>query len=374
MSYVVSILAFLFIFSVLILVHEFGHFYAARRAGVKVEEFGMGLPPRAKGLWKDKLGTLYSLNWIPFGGFVRMYGEDSTDEKMQDKEGSFSSKSVGARTMIILAGVLMNFLLGYVILVLLFTVGTKPFVVTPEDFQYYRDQGIIEAQDQVTVMEFSDESLADEAGLKTGDVIVQAGGNDISKIDQLLAATGSVPGQDISLNVRRGEENMTFDVPVNDEGKMGVVISDAPKILEVKELQYSFPQALVQAGYETGRLSVLTMKMFVQVLVDLFTKAEISEQVSGPVGIAQLTHQTTQNGGGLDLLKLIALLSISLGAINVLPIPALDGGRFLSIIFEVLTGKRPNASLEAKIHAFGFLLILVLILAVTYNDILKLIR
>jgi len=276
--------------------------------------------------------------------------------------------------MIILAGVLMNFLLGYVILVLLFTVGTKPFVVTPEDFQYYRDQGIIEAQDQVTVMEFSDESLADEAGLKTGDVIVQAGGNDISKIDQLLAATGSVPGQDISLNVRRGEENMTFDVPVNDEGKMGVVISDAPKILEVKELQYSFPQALVQAGYETGRLSVLTMKMFVQVLVDLFTKAEISEQVSGPVGIAQLTHQTTQNGGGLDLLKLIALLSISLGAINVLPIPALDGGRFLSIIFEVLTGKRPNASLEAKIHAFGFLLILVLILAVTYNDILKLIR
>jgi regulator of sigma E protease len=371
MSYLISLVVFLLIFSVLILVHEFGHFYAARKAGVKVEEFGMGLPPRAKGLWKDKMGTLYSLNWIPFGGFVRMYGEDSEDEKMRAKEGSFASKSIPARTIIILAGVIMNFLLGYVILVLLFSVGTKPFIVTPEDFQYYREQGIVVAQEQVLVSGFSDDSQADEAGLMKGDVVLRAGGAAVSMNDDLVKAAEAVTGQSLLLEIQRGEEQVSVDVPVNAEGRMGLVISDAPVIQEIKEVQFSFPQALVQAGYETARLSVLTMKMFVEVLFDLFTKAEISEQVSGPVGIAQLTHMTTQTGTIFDLLKLVALLSISLGAINVLPIPALDGGRFLSIIFEVVTGRRPDASLESKIHAFGFLLILVLILAVTYNDIMK---
>src|SRR5690606_7952575 len=132
--------------------------------------------------------------------------------------------------------------------------------------------------------------------------------------------------------------------------------------------------ALKQAGYEVARLSVLTMKMFIQVLFDLFIKAEISEQVSGPIGIAQMTHQTTQTGGFFDILKLVALLSISLGAINVLPIPALDGGRFLSSLFEIVMRKRPDASLEAKIHAFGVLLIIILILAVSYNDIVRLLQ
>lgn len=371
MSYFVSFLVFLVIFSILILVHEFGHFYAARRAGVKVEEFGMGLPPRMKGLWTDKSGTLYSLNWIPFGGFVRMFGEDSADEKMVYKDGSFASKGIFARVIIILAGVLMNFLLGYLILVLLFSVGTKPFIVTSEDFDKYREMGLIEAQDQISVVDFSDESVADEAGLMAGDVIVQAGGDQILSNADLVEVAKNFMGRELLLNIKRGEENLSLNVLVNGEGKMGIVISEAPLIKSIKEVQYPFPEALIQAGYETGRLSVLTMKMFIQVLVDLFTKAEISDQVSGPIGIAQITHKTTQEGGFFDILKLVALLSISLGAINVLPIPALDGGRFLSIIFEIVTRRRPNASLEAKIHAFGFLLLIVLILVVTYKDILK---
>jgi len=374
MDYLISIVVFLIIFSVLILVHEFGHFFAARKAGVKVEEFGMGLPPRMKGLWKDKSGTLYSLNWIPFGGFVRMYGEDSDDKEMWKKEGSFGSKSILARTLIILAGVLMNFLLGYVILVLLFSVGTRPFVVTQEDFQYYREQGIIQANDQVVVTEFAEDSQADEAGLMAGDVVLTAEGTAVATNAALVDIAQKNAGGDLDLLIRRGEEELLVNVPVNSEGKMGVVISEAPEILSVQEVQYSFPQALKQAGYEVARLSVLTMKMFIQVLFDLFIKAEISEQVSGPIGIAQMTHQTTQTGGFFDILKLVALLSISLGAINVLPIPALDGGRFLSILFEIVMRKRPDASLEAKIHAFGFLLIIILILAVSYNDIVRLLQ
>jgi|CXWL01.1.fsa_nt_gi regulator of sigma E protease len=373
MTYLISILVFLVIFSVLILVHEFGHFFAARKFGVKVEEFGMGLPPRLMGLWKDKLGTLYSLNWIPFGGFVRMLGEDSEDPALRHREGSFSSKRVGPRTIIILGGVIMNFLLGYLILVLLFSVGTKPFIVNIDDFKYYRAQGVILAEDRVVITDFSDTSPAQIAGLQKDDFIEAINGQIVTSNQQVVDILSSLSGQSVPLEVKRGEQQLSIEVPVNKDGMIGVAISDAPDIKEVKEIQLSLPEAMVEAGYQTARLSWLTMQMFVQVIFDLFTKFELSAQVSGPVGIAQITHQTTQNGDLMDILKLVALLSISLGAINVLPIPALDGGRFLSIFFELITRRRPNAAWEARIHAFGFLIIIILIVAVTYNDILKLI-
>lgn len=372
MSYLISILVFIVVFSLLILVHEFGHFYAARRSGVKVEEFGLGLPPRAKGLYTDKKGTLYSLNWIPFGGFVRMYGEDSADEGMQHKEGSFASKGIPARVLIILGGVIMNFLMGFVLLTYLFNVGIEPLIVNQADFDYYKEQGYFELQEQVTVTGFSETSLADEAGLLEQDVLLSANGNTLLKNADLVAVASESAGTEISLEVLRGEETVEVNVPVNEAGQLGVVISDFPKILDQKKMQLDFLPAVKQAGYETARLSVETMRMFIDVLVNLFTKAELSQQVSGPVGIAQHTHIAVQEGGILDILKLIALLSISLGAINVLPIPALDGGRFLSIIFEIVLRKRPNAAWEARIHATGFILILILIVAVTYNDILKL--
>lgn len=373
MSYLLSVLVFLLIFSILILIHEFGHFFAARKAGVKIEEFGMGLPPRAKGFYKDRAGTLYSLNWIPFGGFVRMYGEDSEDKNLEHKEGSFSSKSIGKRTIIILGGVFMNFLLGYILLTVLFSVGTKPFIVSSDDLDYYRSQGIVTADDRVLLQGFLEGSKAKEVGLQEGDIIIEAEGKPILKSKDLKNIATAKKNGSLSLTVQRKEEKIRFHVPVDFEGKMGISIAEAPDVKEVKKVKFSVPEALYQAGYETVRLSWLTMKMFIQVLFDLFSKAELSPQVSGPVGIAQITHQTTQQGGFFEILKLIALLSISLGAINVLPIPALDGGRFLSIAFELVAGKRPNARWETRIHALGFVLLLFLILAVTYNDILRLI-
>lgn len=372
MAYLISVLVFLLIFSILILIHEFGHFFAARKLGVKVEEFGMGLPPRALKIAKDRHDTIYSLNWIPFGGFVRMVGEDSEDPEMRHKAGSFASKPVFSRTLIILGGVFMNFLLGYVILVYLLTVGTKPFILSREDFQSYREQGIIEATDQVVIQDFVEGSPAKNAGLEKGDIIAQLDGNAIMKAQDLIAFTQVKANRIVSLVVRRGGETRSFQSLVNPDGKMGIVISDFPDVKSIKDISYSFPKALLVSGYESFRLSYLTMKMFIKVLFDLLSKAELSSQVSGPVGIAQITHQTTQTGDLNEVLKLIALLSLSLGAINVLPIPALDGGRFLSIAFEVLTRRRPNALWEARIHAFGFFLLLLLILVITYQDIVKL--
>ncbi|MDP3975924.1 MAG: M50 family metallopeptidase [bacterium] len=372
MDYLISGVVFFAIFSLLILIHEWGHFYAARKAGVKIEEFGLGLPPRAKGLYTDKKGTLYSLNWIPFGGFVRMYGEDSGDPKMQSKEGSFSSKSLLARTLIILGGVFMNFLLGFALLVVLFRVGIEPFILDRADFDYYRSQGLIVAEDGVVVSDFVDGSAAELAGLQRGDLVLEVSGSSIASGKQLIDITQSRANADIDLKINRSGQQILLRVPVDADGRMGVYISDFPEVKEIKKLQLSLPQAIVHAGSETARLSWATMKMFVQVIFDLFTRFELSEQVSGPVGIASLTHHATQNGL-IDVLKLIALLSISLGAINVIPIPALDGGRFLSILFELVSRRRPNAMWEARIHAFGFVLLIVLIFAVTYQDIVRLI-
>ncbi len=371
MAYFVSIVIFVLIFSLLILIHEWGHFYAARRAGVRVEEFGLGLPPKAVTLKTDKKGTDYTLNWIPFGGFVRMFGEDSGDAKLYDHPESFMSKTLWQRTIIVLGGVIMNFLLGFVLLTVLFSVGTKPLVVTQEDFQHYVDTGVIIAENQVMISGFADGSPAESAGILKNDQVLSVDGTEVNTVQSLIDTLAGSADLNVDLIVLREGEEMSLPVTLNDEKKMGVIIQDAPDIKEVKEIQLPVHQAVVKAGQETARLSWLTMKLFVNVIVDLFTKAELSEQVSGPVGIAQLTHQTTQEGDFFDILKLIALLSISLGAINVLPIPALDGGRFITLAYELITRKKPNPSLEAKIHGVGFIVLILLIFAVTYQDIVR---
>ncbi len=371
MAYLVSIVIFVLIFSLLILIHEWGHFYAARRAGVRVEEFSLGLPPKAMTIRTDKKGTEYTLNWIPFGGFVRMFGEDSGDKKLYDHPESFMSKTLWQRTIIVLGGVIMNFLLGFVLLTVLFSVGTKPLVVTQEDFQHYQSTGVIVADNQVMISGFADESPAMDAGLLASDLVTAVNGVAVDTVDSLIAALAASESLTVQLDLVRDEEPLTLPVTLNAERKMGVMIQDVPDIQEVKKIQLPVHEAALMAGKETARLSWLTMKLFVNVIVDLFTKAELSEQVSGPVGIAQLTHQTTQEGDVFDILKLIALLSISLGAINVLPIPALDGGRFITLGYEFITRKKPNPSLEAKIHGVGFIVLILLIFAVTYQDIVR---
>ncbi|MDF2379411.1 MAG: site-2 protease family protein [Candidatus Gracilibacteria bacterium] len=370
MSVFISIVAFLFIFSLLILIHEFGHFYAARKCGVKVEEFGLGLPPRAKGLWKDKKGTLFSLNWIPFGGFVRMYGEDSNDDSLRGKEGSFSSKSIPQRTIIILGGVIMNFLLGYVLLVYLMTSGAGPFVLSQEDLMEYKDSGVLVTEDLVLIKSFTDTSMADEEGMMVGDFLVMVDGNKVSTSKEVIETVQQKVSQTVLVEVLRGEEVVDLELSVSDKGTLGIEIGDYPEILEINPIPLQ--ESVVLAARDTARLSWYTMKMFGNVLFTLVTSASVSDQVSGPVGIAQLTHQAAQKGFD-DLIRLIVLLSISLGAINVLPIPALDGGRFISIFFEAVTGKRPNSEWEARIHAFGFLLLISLIFVITYKDIMRLI-
>lgn len=341
----------------------------ARKAGIKVEEFGIGLPPKAKKVYTDKYGTIYTVNWIPFGGFVRMYGEDSSDPKVIKDNKSFASKSLLRRTSVIVAGVVMNFLLAWVIITIGFTVGMKPFLVTESDLQKGIESGIVEVQNVLYIHEITEGSVLSQTDLKTGDVVVGINNKLVPKADDLSELLS--PNESVKLMVVSDGEEIFLDVITDSDGKLGFVISDEQMVLDVKKVSYPFYQAPYYAIKEVGRLSVLTVKMLGDVIVSLVAKFTVPEGVAGPVGIAKMTHYFVQQGF-MALLQFTALISISLGVINIMPFPALDGGRFLFIIFEAITRKKPSAKWEGIIHSTGFVLLMVLIFVITWNDILNL--
>jgi regulator of sigma E protease len=288
---ILSLIAFLVIFSALILVHEYGHFTAAKKSGVKVEEFSLGM---GKLLWKKQKGeTQYSLRAVPFGGYVKMLGE----EDKSDDPRSFSKAKLWRRMMITLAGVFMNFVMAILALTVLFTAGTNPILITDADVE-----------------------RAEAAGL------------------------------------------LVLSEEVNEDGKR--------ELLEIVPIQKPFPQSLLFATTETYRISVAVVQKLGEIPVEIIKERRIPEGLAGPVGIAEITHKIVPLGL-LALLKLFALLSISLGVINLLPIPALDGGRFLFQIVELVTFRKPPESWENAIHMAGFILLMGLLVVITWNDIMR---
>lgn len=365
----ITIIVFILIFSLLVLVHEWGHFYMARRAGIKVEEFGIGLPPRAKALYTDKQGTVYSLNWIPFGGYVRLYGEDISDPKVLAAKDSYASKTKLQRTAVIVAGVFMNFVLAWLLITIGFSIGMKPFIVTQDDLLKAKEAGLIEMEHALFVQEIVADSPLAKTELKSGDLILKL--NDQTVPQAVMLSQILVPNQPVTLSVLRGEKTIDISAVTNEEGKLGFAVADSSHITEQKTVRYPVHVAAWQAVKEVGRLSYLTLDMLGDVVVSLVSKFTVPDGVAGPVGIAKMTYQFTQQGA-MALLQFTALLSISLGVINIMPFPALDGGRFLFIIVETIIGKKPNAKWESVIHGVGFVLLMLFILLITFNDIMNL--
>lgn len=299
-----SILAFLLIFSTLIIVHEFGHYYAAIRAGVKVEEFGLGM---GKKLLGKKYGeTEFTLNLIPFGGFVRMLGEEDDNKDPR----SFSQAKLHHRMIITLAGVFMNFVMAIAFLTILFTVGTNPILVSQADVERAYDNGLI---------------------------------------------AFSVDGERMSPDEIKALEGST-----------------SPVVFEyLEKVQAPFPQSVWLATTETVRISWAVLEKAAEIPVELIAKQRVPEGLAGPIGIAEVTHKILPQGF-MALLKLTALLSISLAVMNLLPIPALDGGRFIFQIVELLLKPfkiKPSEKWENYAHMAGFGLLMSLLLIITWNDI-----
>jgi len=353
---ITSILIFVVVLSILVLAHEAGHFFAARRSGVLVEEFGFGLPPR---LFGKKIGeTIYSLNLLPFGGFVRLHGENADDEVAYPAR-SFLGKSKKARTVIILAGVFMNFIL-----------GIAAFAVT------YSFLGIPRESTNVRVINVSKDSPADKVGLMPGDVLRRVNDQDISDNDQFISLMEQNKGKEVVIGFdRSGVDGLSVvrvvprETPPPNEGSLGVIISATemyfPPVWQrpIYGAYYGFKDALYWAGVVLGGM---------RQLVGDFSKGTAADSVAGPVGIYALTSQAA-SFGILSLINFVGVLSVNLAILNVLPFPALDGGRFLFVLLEGILGKRVLPKVEATIHTIGIVILVALILAITAKDIQRLV-
>ena len=366
-----AVIIFIIILSILVMLHELGHFIMAKRAGIGVEEFGFGLPPR---LWGKKVGeTIYSINWLPFGGFVRLVGEDPTD-KNKDAKNSFFNKSLLARSKVVLAGVVANFFLAVLIFyIVLFALGFKVNLPLLVDHKFK----FVNQSTQVLVAQVNEGSEAQRAGIKEGDSIFAIDGVQISSISQLQDVVRSTEGKKLDI---------TLENPVNNSKRNSQVTPQYSEQVKAPAIGVGLGELLV-LNYETPSQKIFggfihsynTLDYSFRVFGDLIGYsvknkdfAPVREGVSGPVGIAQLTSQAVTLGP-VSVLQLMGLLSLNLAILNVLPIPALDGGRFFFLMIEAITRKRVHPTFEKWAHSIGFAILIGLILLITYNDILKLI-
>jgi regulator of sigma E protease len=356
-----TILLFIALLSALVLVHEWGHFFAARRSGMTVEEFGIGFPPRIFG-WKSKKGTLWSVNAIPLGGFVKIKGESDGDVHAPD---SFAAQNWFKRFAVVIAGVVMNLVLAWA----LFTAG---FVFgLPSVVEGGVEATAIVSDRTISIVEILPESAADVAGMEVGDRLLTIDGTAYESGNEARSAL--MPNEDgtpLSIMVARSGETQTLSVTpmyVAELGRDGVGVA----IVETGFVRYPWYEAPVKGFYSTVFSTRDVLVGFGGMITGMFGKADVVGSVSGPVGIAVLTGQVASLGAS-HLVQFAAMLSINLAVINILPFPALDGGRLVFLLYEAIRRKRATPAFEQGVHAVGFAFLLLLIFVVTVKDIVHL--
>jgi len=376
-------LIFFGLLALLVLTHELGHFFVSRWLGVKVEEFGFGLPPRLIGIMKVKdkggptrwtslrkrlkkrdreaemLSPIYSLNAIPFGGFVKIFGEDG--ETKHDPE-SFAAQPVSKRFLILVAGIFMNLVLG----VALFTIGYwSGFPEIIEDNANVNNA-------QIQVLSVAPGSPAEIAGIKVGDNIRSVVLPDqervaVNKVGILQSISSAWAGQKIILEAVRGNDVYRFSVeprvnPPEGQGPLGIYPA------RIGIVRYSLPEALKISLTESFQLIWIMYDYFKNIIERLAQAQKVSVDVSGPIGIVVLTNQFWEMGFPY-LLKFAGLISLNLAFINFLPFPALDGGRILFLVIEKIKGRPVSPKLEQLVHTIGLYSLLLLMIVITFKDV-----
>jgi regulator of sigma E protease len=347
MTILISIVSFLVVIAVLILAHELGHFVTAKASGVKVEEFGLGFPPRLLSVRRGE--TRYSLNAIPLGGFVKMAGEE--DPKVSR---SLASKGIGIRLLVLSAGSLMNLLLP----LLLFSIA---FMI-PHNL----------VNGQVMIEEVNSDSPAARAGIEPGDTLLSVNGKPVNNTGDLHRYIQLNLGNEITI-LTKHSDSTTEDIqviprwkPPEGQGAIGILVRTAnPTIVSQSEPFWRAIPSGVNALIETF---ILFKNGIISMIIGSAPVA-----LAGPVGIAQLTGEVVKAGIS-PLLEFAAFLSLNLAIINLFPLPALDGGRIVFVLLEgVRRGKRISPKIEGLIHAIGFALLMAAFLAITYQDIARII-
>jgi regulator of sigma E protease len=344
------------ILGVLILVHELGHFLAARLVGIRVEEFGIGLPPRLWG-YTAKNGVIYSINWIPFGGFVKMYGQDDLrpDGGAAYGPDSFVSKSAPQRAFVLVAGVLMNLFLAVVIFIAISAGQGRPSA------QLFIDQVV-------------PNTPAQAAGWQPGDQIVAVNGQAIDDANKLKALTDTYAGREMGVTVLRGGQRIETTVaprvsPPAGQGRTGVALLTRTDYQPIPLWQT--PGEGVKATWQTLQLEVSGLRQMVGGQVS-------PSEIAGPIGMGQITSEVVSRSTlplWVTLGNLAGFLSLNLFLLNLLPIPALDGGRLVFVILEMLRGGRKVApEREGMVHFIGLLVLLTLMFVIAFGDISRIVR
>jgi len=345
-----TLLAFLIILGILIFAHEAGHFIVAKASGVKVEEFAFGFPPR---IFSRKRGeTRYSINAIPFGGYVKMLGE----ERENDSPRSFSRKKARFKFAIVIAGVIMNFILAGVLLSIGYMIGMSPIRLNPDNLSGQK-------MHQVVIAQVNKDSPAQAADLQVGDLILG-----FNSTQGFVNFTQSNLNHDVKILIKREGETIekSAHISKNSEAPLGVGIVDVPlvKLTFFSAIYAGFKDMILTTGYV-----FVLLKDF---LSGLFIKGKIAEGVAGPVGIFNITGEAVRMGI-VYLIQLAAILSINLGLINILPFPALDGGRAVIILAEgIFRRKVLKTEIENALHMLGFAILMLFVLIITFREVIAL--
>lgn len=406
MNIVFGVIIGLVILMLLVVAHEFGHFMMARRNGVKVNEFGIGFPPRMiawtkkeveingerklkwtripKEEWKDKQdGLVFSLNWLPIGGFCSMDGESAADKR----KGTFGASSFWAKTKILFGGVAMNWLVAFVILTILAFTGMPQFL--ENQFYLGNDAEVVEVERGVIVKEVLDDSPAAKAGFEREDKIIKVGDTEVKTSEEVVNFGKEHAGKEVKYTIKRGDQIQELAVKLNgSDEKYSLGVSMATYGQSLIRSTWSAP--IVGAGL-TLQLTGETFKSLGDLLWNLVSGVirqfsfddavreegrndigVVGDSVSGPVGIIGVIFPTFASTGVTNLAFLAALISASLACMNILPIPALDGGRWLLIAIYKLRRKELTKETEEKIVSRAFMMLLGLIVLITILDITKL--
>lgn len=420
-----TIITFFIVLSVLVLAHELGHFMVARKFGVKAEEFGLGFPPRAFGwqIWRErelkkisesenievelkttplddgseiiketiidekrevdearwvrkfrfikgrreiteaeqKYGTVYSINWLPLGGFVKIKGENGEEQNETD---SFAGRPIWQRASMLSAGVIMNIILAAVLISIGFMIGL------PQSLDESLDARAHVSDKKIQVVQVMENTPAALAGLKIGDIIVDIDNNKFNNYQELQNYVAANVDKNLTYEIKRGQDLIKVDMiprlmPDVNRGGVGVAIT------ETGIVTYPWYLAIYEGIKTTLLLTWAIIVAFYELIKGLILGHGVTADLSGPVGIATLTGQVARMGLTY-LLQFTALLSINLAVINFFPFPALDGGRILFLIIEKIKRSPVKREVEAAIHNIGFALLMLLVLIVTVRDVARL--
>jgi regulator of sigma E protease len=418
-----TIVVFFIVLSILVFVHELGHFWVAKKCGLTPEEFGFGYPPRAIGWQKlkgeklekvsetenvevriadtelspgteliektvidakkevDRLvpftkwrtikgnaipepvegmqaDTIYSINWVPIGGFVKLGEDDVVDADANH----FNNRPIWQRALILFAGVFMNYVLAAVI----FSIG---FMIGMPQATNELDSSAQISNQQIQIVEVIKNSPAEQAGLVTGDVIVSINQLPMTSLDAMEKFVDGHRGKELAYEIKRNNKELAIDITPEvrqetNKGGIGVAI------VATGLVRYPFFIAIWEGIKTSGHLMWAILLAFYELLKGWLTGAGVSADLAGPIGIAALTGQATRMGF-IYLMQFTALLSINLAIINALPIPALDGGRLLFLLIEKIKGSPVKKEVEGTIHYVGFVLLMALVVFVTFHDVAK---